>query len=224
VALDRERVHGQRVRPARGPRWRSYAPAIVTTLLAASLIPAGSGLADLGARIALPAHASVTIAAGLVVLLTSLTAALCDQPPARWYIAGVFAVSLGGNVAPTTWVSIPLVATGVIGLLVREVERGFDGITLGPAGLTIHRPLKDPLTVDYEDVRAVHTTPSVDDDGTLILETEHGTVTAGDLPAVGDLKARIEARTGGFDVDDPQQTAREVRERIQDIVRGKTPT
>lgn len=224
MALESDRVIGHRIRPARRTRWRLYAPALTTSVLSAALFAGADSIARLGARATLGVHASLTVAASLTVLLAALTAALCDGTPARWFVAGAFAVSLGANLASTRWLLTPLVALGLVGVLVRETQRAFDGITLGSTSLTIHRPLKDPLTVDYEDVNAIHTTPALQKAGTLILETEHGTVTARDLPHVADLQARIEARTGSIDVEDTESAARRARKRIQDLVRGKAPS
>lgn len=224
MAFERDRVIGHRVRPARRARWRLYAPSLTTFLLAAGLFLAADSIAQLGARATLGSHASLTIAAGLTVLLAALAAALCDGSAARWYIGGALAVSLGANLAPTRWLLLPLAALGLAGVLVRELQRFFDGLTLGSTSLTLHRPLKDPLTVAYDDVDAIHTSPALRDTGTLILETAHGTVTARDLPGVGDLQARIEARTSAIDVEDPESAARQARKRIQTLVQGRTPS
>ncbi len=221
VALERERITGQRLRPARQPRWRLYAPALVVTLLAISAALADGWIAQQGAQLGLGAHTSATITAGLVVLLATLTAALCDRPPARWFIAGILAVSLGANITAVPWLFTPLVILGLAAITAREIERSFDGVTLGATALTLHRPLKDALTVNYEDVNAVHTSPALGKAGTLILETEHGTVTARGLPRVGDIQARIEARLAAPEVEDVEKAARHARETIQDIVRGK---
>jgi len=224
VALERDRVHGHRIRPARRPRWRRYAPGLTTTVLAALLIVAVGPVADLGARLTIGAQLSATFAGALVVGLAALSAALCEGSPARWCIAGAFALGLGGNLAPPRGVGIPLLALGLVGIAVQEVRRAFDGITLGPQGLTMHRPLKDPLTVDFPDIEAIHTTPTIAGAGTLILETEHGTVTARDLPDVEQLQARIEARAGGFEIDDPTDAARRARKQIQGLLDGEAPT
>jgi hypothetical protein len=223
VALERERVHGHRVRPARRSRWRRYTPALTAVFLAAALIAGLGPVGDLGARLTIGVHASATIAASLAVLATVTAAALCDRSPARWYVAGALAVSLGANLAPPRGVALPLAALGLGGVLAQEVARAFDGITLGPEGITLHRPLKDPLTVDYEAIEAVHTAPALEGAGALILETQHGTVTARDLPRVEQLQSRIEARTSRVEIDDPEETARKTRKRIQSLLRGETP-
>lgn len=188
------------------------------------MIAAAGPIQDVGARVLLDAHASLTVAASLVALVATVAAALGDRPPARWFIAGAFCVSLGANLTGTRWLAAPLVVLGVLGLAVRELERAFAGVTIGARGVTLHRPLKDPLTVAYEDVQAVHTSLRRGTAGTLILETDHGTVTARDVPGAADLQARIEARMGTFDVDDPEEAARRARKTIQELVRGAEPT
>lgn len=224
VALENDRVRGHRLRPVRRARWRRYAPALTTLLLAAAAIVAAEPIASFGADLTLGARASATIAASLVVGLAAVTAALCDRSPARWYVAGAFAVSVGANLAPAAWVALPVALLGLAGVIVQELHRFFGGLTLGPQGLTLHRPLKDPLTVDHAAVEAVHTSPTMEGAGTLILETQHGTVTARDLPDVEQLQARIEARTSRLTVEDPTAAARDARERIQTLLRGESPT
>lgn len=220
MALDRNAVPGQRVRPARRSRWRRYTPALVAIVLGSSLFAAAEPIVELGAQLTLGSHATLTIAASLAAVATTLAAALADRPPARWFIACAFAVSVGANLTGSAWLVTPLVALGLGGVAVREVERAADGLTLGTSAVTLHRPLKDPFTVAYEDVLAVHTTIVAGEAGTLILETKHGTVTARDIPGVRDIQARIEARMTRFDLDDEEDAARRARETIQDLIRG----
>lgn len=223
MVFDTDRANGQRVRPARRSRWRLYAPGLVVTILSLAAIVARTRLTEMAAEFGLGTQASLTLAAGLVGALATLTAALCDRPPARWFIASALAVSLGANLAASAWLLAPLVLLGALAIGAREVERGFDGITLGIEGITLHRALKEAFTVPYDDVRAVHTSPAVGATGTLILETEHGTVTARDLPRIEDMQARIEARLAAEDVQDPEDAARHARKTIQSIVKSAGP-
>lgn len=192
-------------------------------MLATAVVAAAAPIADLGARASLGHHASLTLATALAALLVPVAAALGDRPPARWYISSAFAVSLGANLAATRWLATPLAVLGLVGVLALEIQRRFDGLTIGADAVTLHNPLKDPFTLSYAEIEAVHTT-SAGSAGTLILETDHGTVTARDLPAVHDLQARVEARMGTFDVDDPEQAARRARKTIQELVRGPKPS
>lgn len=224
MAFENDRVRGHRLRPVRRARWRRYAPALTTLVLAAGATAAAEPIAGLGAALTLGPRASATIAASLVVGLAVLAAALCDRGTARWYVAGAFSVSVGANLAPDAWVALPLALLGLAGVIVQETHRFFGGLTLGPGGLTLHRPLRDPLTVDHAAIEAVHTTPAMEGAGTLILETAHGTVTARDLPDVEQLQARIEARTSQLTVEEPASAARDARERVQTLLRGETPS
>lgn len=200
-----------------------YAPALTAILSAAALVLARAPIAEIASRFGLGMHAGVTLAAILAAGIVVLAAALCDRPPARWFVAGALAVSLGANLASGPWIVAPLIALGVVAILAREAQRLFAGLTLGTEALTLHRPLKEPLTVAYTDIEAIHTAPTREGAGTLILETVHGTVTAQDLPEAADLQARIEARTASFDLSDPHAAATQARKKIQTIVRGERP-
>lgn len=213
-----------RVRPSRRPRWRRYVPGAVLALL--GLVPffaptvltdplSSIGLGSAGARLALLA---------VPVLGAMLAAALADRSPVPALVVGTLAASLGGNAFAGPLVAVPLLIAGVAWLGFEEARRMFEGITVAPEGLSIHRPLREALTLDYGQIRAVHTSPSAGESGTLILETQHGTVTAPALPGCEELQARVEARTTRVPVHPTAESLADCRGRVQDLIRGGQPS
>lgn len=207
-----------RVRPARAPRWRRYLPGV--TLAVAALFPllAPGRLIEPLALFGLSLDAVQIFLTALAVLLGMLAAILADRSPVPTLILGAFAVSLGGNLLSGRLAAFPLFALGLSWIAVAEARRLFEGITLAPDGLTLHRPLRDPLILEYAEIRAVHTSLQWDEAGTLILETNHGTVTAGALPHCEELQARVEARMQKVPVRATTESLDKARRRIQNLV------
>lgn len=211
-----------RVRPARRPRWRRYVPGATIALLSIlvlfppSVVTAKLAVIGLGAT-----GARIVLGVG-VILAAMLAAALANRAPVVALLVGTSALSLGGNVLSGAWIGVPLLLAGLgwIGFL--EARRSVEGITLSPEGLTLHRALRSPFTVDFEDVRAVHTTMHTGTAGTLILETEHGTVTAPHLPGCQALQARIEARMHRVPVRAQQDSLAKARQRLEGLLDGST--
>lgn len=209
-----------RVRPARRPRWRRYVPGAVLSLLSLLPLLAPSAVAGRLAAIGLPDTGVRVVLAGLAVVLGAVAAALANRSPARVVVLGALAVSLGGNLLAGPLVAAPLLVLGLAWIAVLEGRRLFEGVTLSPEGLTLHRVLKDPLVVAFDDVRAVHTSMRGEDAGTLILETAHGTVTAPDLPDPETLQARLEARLNPPSVEATRASLEESRRRLDGLLEG----
>lgn len=213
-----------RVRPARRPRWRRYVPA--ATLALSSLLPilAPSVLAEGLAALGLSLAATRIVLASAGVLVAMLAASLANRRPVVALIVGTSAVSLGGNLLAGAWVGVPLLAAGLGWILLLEARRRFEGLTISPEGLTLHRAIRDPLTIGFDDVRAVHTTMHTDRIGTLILETAHGTVTAQHLPGCQALQARLEARMNRVPVRATEDSLSQARGRLQGLLEGSNAT
>lgn len=209
-----------RVRPARRPRWRRYAPGGSLALLSILVILAPAQISDPIAGIGLGADGARIVLAGGAVLVGMLVAALVDRPPVLVLVIGATATSLGGNLASGPWIGAPMALAGLgwIGLI--DARRHLEGVTLSPDGLTMHRPLGSPWTVEFEDLRAVHTSMHTGDVGTLILETEHGTVTAPHLPGCEALQARLEARMHRVPVRASADSLSEARGRLERLLEG----
>lgn len=210
-----------RVRPARRPRWCRYVPGALLVLLAVLTAwppaPAASRLAALG----LPDAGVRVLLAGVGLALGLVLAALADRRPVRLLIVGTTAISLGGNLFAGAWTGLPLALAGLAWAGMLEVSRLFEGVGMDPGGLTLHRVLKPPLVTRFEDVRAVHTSMHGDGTGTLILETEHGTVTAGDLPDPSVLQERIEARLNVPSVEASTESLEASRQRLGRLIGGE---
>ncbi len=209
-----------RVRPARLPRWRGYVPGAAIALFSLivafppSLVTANLAAIGLGTT-----GTRVLLGAG-VVAVAVVAAALANRPPVAALIVGATALSIGGNLLVGPWIGAPLILAGLGWIGVVETRRWFDGITLSPRGLTLHRALRSPFTVDFDDVRAVHTTMHTETAGTLILETEHGTVTAPHLPGCEALQARIEARMRQVPVRAQEDSLAKARQRLEGLLEG----
>lgn len=213
-----------RVRPARLPRWRRYVPGATIALLSLLVIfPPSIATANLAA-IGLGVTGTRVVLGAVVGLGAILAAALADRTPFVAMLVSATAVSIGGNVLAGPWIGVPLTVAGLGWIGVIEARRLFDGITLSPRGLTLHRALRSPFTVDFDDVRAVHTTMHTETTGTLILETEHGTVTARHLPGCQALQARIEARMHQVPVRAQESSLTKARQRLEGLLEAPATT
>jgi hypothetical protein len=205
-----------RVRPARRPRWRRYVPGALFVLLSPLVALPPSTVARYLGAVGLEATGMRVVLGAAGVGLAMLAAGLANRSPARVLVLGGLAVSVGGNLLQGPWIGLPLAVAGLGWILVLEVRRLFEGVTLSPVGLTLHRVLQDPLVVDFEDVRAVHTSMHGQGAGTLILETEHGTVTAPHLPDPETLQARLEARLRPEPVEPTRESLERSRRRLEE--------
>lgn len=213
-----------RVRPARRPRWRRYVPGLALGLVSLVPLAAPDGwLASLQILGWGPTGARILLAAAAVPL-AMLAAVLANRSPVPVLVVGTFAVSLGGNLSTGPWVAAPLLAAGLGWVVFSEGRRLFEGVTLSPEGVTIHRPIRQPLTIDHDAIRAVHTSVGSTDAGTLILETDHGTVTAPALPGCEGLQARIEARMQRVPIRATADSLQTARKRVESILAGEGST
>lgn len=209
-----------RVRPSRLARWRRYVPGLTLAVLAILPALAPTSVTEPFGVVGLD-HAGARIVLLVVPILGAMLAArLANRSPVPPLAVGTAGLTLGGNVFAGPTVAGPMIVLGLGWCLFEEARRLFEGITIPTTGLTIHRPIRDPLDIDYEDVRAVHTTPTAGGSGTLILETEHGTVTAPALPGCQALQARVEARMHRKPVHPTTDSIEQARARLDGLVSG----
>lgn len=207
-----------RVRPARRPRWRRYVPGL--GLLLISLLPLLATTPPAGylLSLGLSLHATRVMLAAAGVGLVMAAAALANRSPVPVLALGTAGTILGASMLTGPLVGSPLFAAGAGWLAYLEGRRLFEGITLSPRGTTLHRFLKPPLVIQHEDIQHAHTAMHDDHRGTLILETDHGTVTAPHLPACTTLQERIEARLNPTPTEPTATSLSHARERIEDLV------
>lgn len=207
-----------RVRPARLTRWRRYVPAL--GLLLVSLLPLlattriGQPLLALG----LSLHTTRVILAACGIALLMAAATLANQHPVPVLALGTAAAILSASMLQGPLLGTPFLLAGSGWLAYLEGRRLFEGITLSPRGITLHRFLKSPLIIEHGDIHHVHTAMHDDHRGTLILETKHGTVTAPHLPSCTTLQARIEARLSPATTDATQTSLTRARERVEGLL------
>lgn len=209
-----------RVRPARRPRWRRYAPALGLLLAALPPLLAPGLVTDPLTALGVSLHAARITLAAFGVALVILLAKLTHQPPVPVLMLGTAATIAGASMLQGPLVALPLLLAGLAWITYHETRRAFQGITLSPQGLTLHRVLRTPLIIRHEDIHHAHTTMHGSGNGTLILETAHGTVTAPHLPSCEAIQARIEARLNPTPVRATGESLSTARHRIEDLLRA----
>lgn len=216
--LDPDERLGTRVRPARRAQWRRYVPGIGLLLagLGVAWATPGTlehvmilGLTELGAR--------VLLAAGLVVLAI-VASHLAGRPAVLTMLAGSSAISLGANLTGSPWMAAPLIAVGLVWIVALEARRFASGLALTDKRVILSRPMRTAFGLGFHEIHVVHTTRDDSTWGSIILETEHGTVTTNGLPRHQELADRIEARMDGTPVAVDPQAVTEARTRIERLI------
>lgn len=216
--LDPDERLGTRLRPAWTAQWRRYVPGIGLALagLAAGVATPGFlenlmilGLTELGARLLL--------ASGLVVLAI-VASHLADRPAVLTMLAGASSISLGANLTATRWMALPLVLAGLAWIVGLEIRRAASGLALTDRRVILPRPMRAAFGLSFDEIHVVHTTRDEGAWGSIILETEHGTVTTNGLPRHRELADRIEARIDGTPVAAEPQAVTEARTRVERLI------
>jgi branched-subunit amino acid transport protein len=203
----------------RRSRWRRYLPGAVLAALSLPILVFPTHASIVGTELGLAHETGIVLAGAIAVGVTTLAAALADRSPPAYLVAGAFALNAGALLTSGRWPAAFLLALAVGSILVWEVARLFEGLTIGETTLSIHRGLRETLDLEYEDVIAVHSTAKTDA-GTLIVETDHGTVTVNDLPQVEQVQARVEARVHRPPISTTAESIEDAHDRIARLVGG----
>lgn len=207
-----------RQRPARKARWDRYVPGAGLLVAGLLTVAAPGPLVGWLTGLGLTRFGALTVLASLGGALTVLAAKLAARPPVPTLVVGSLAISLGANLSQTRWMGLGLALFGLgwIGML--EAARGLDGIALTDRRVIMPRPMRTPLAFEHAELRAVHTTQDDQDQGALILESAHGTVTVKDLPGHVGLQDRIKARMEAVEVPPEPPAVAEARARIERLL------
>ncbi len=220
--LDPDERLGTRVRPSWLAQWRRYVPGIGLALAGVATGAATDGflehlmvfgLTDLGARLLL--------SSGLVILAI-VASHLADRPAVLTMLAGASSISLGANLTGSRWMAVPLVVVGLGWVAGLEARRAASGLALTDRRVILPRPMRAAFGLSFDEIHVVHTTRDDGAWGSIILETEHGTVTTNGLPRHRELADRIEARIKGTPVMPEPQSVTEARTRVERLIERAT--